>query len=69
MHETTNTLRYASRAKRIKSKPVVKMVGLTHLDEKIALILSKIKLHYKENRYGVYVKREKPQIIPNYIRL
>lgn len=29
VHETINTLRYASRAKKIKTKPIVKMVGIT----------------------------------------
>lgn len=48
VHETTNTLRYASRAKRIKSKPVVKM------DPREKLILSlkrEIKILRNENHY------------------
>ncbi|XP_071178813.1 kinesin-like protein KIF12 isoform X10 [Mytilus edulis] len=48
VHETTNTLRYASRAKRIKSKPVIKM------DPREKLILSlkrEIKILRNENHY------------------
>ena len=36
VHETINTLRYASRAKKIKTKPIVKMVGLFVPQKRIA---------------------------------